>query len=77
MSDTRTTAPAAALDFTQCPNWGQGGSFVYDPVTRQRTRAVTEVQALQVLQVQQQQPATEAQLPVAEPVPQKKEKNRG
>lgn len=35
---TVPVAPAAAQDFTQCPDWGQGGQFVFDQATGQRTR---------------------------------------
>jgi hypothetical protein len=27
-----------AVDLTACPHWGQGGQYVLDPVTGQRTR---------------------------------------
>jgi len=31
-------APQALQDFTSCPDWGKGGEFVFDPVTKTRTR---------------------------------------
>lgn len=31
-------APNALQDFTSCPEWGIGGQFTYDPVTKLRTR---------------------------------------
>lgn len=39
-SDTQVGAAGtpATLDITQCPDWGQGGQFVMDPVTGMRTR---------------------------------------
>lgn len=41
MSTVKPTEPAdqaAVQDFTQCPFWGQGGQFVFDPATGLRTR---------------------------------------
>ncbi|MBC7859194.1 MAG: hypothetical protein H7Z39_10545 [Burkholderiaceae bacterium] len=35
---TEKKAPRAKQDFTQCPDWGQGGKFIFDPATGQRTR---------------------------------------
>jgi hypothetical protein len=39
---TDTTAAGSpgpsVQDHTQCPHWGQGGQYVADPVTGQRTR---------------------------------------
>lgn len=29
-------------DLTQCPNWGQGGRYTYDPATGIRTPIVDE-----------------------------------
>ena len=29
---------SAPRHFKDCPHWGKGGSFTYDPVTKQRTR---------------------------------------
>ncbi|MDQ2822964.1 MAG: hypothetical protein M3Y65_21725 [Pseudomonadota bacterium] len=31
-------APDALQAFTNCPEWGVGGQFIYDPATKQRTR---------------------------------------
>lgn len=33
-------------DFTACPNWGQGGRYIYDPDTGERTPVVDEEAAL-------------------------------
>ncbi|MDD5176754.1 MAG: hypothetical protein PHQ05_10070 [Sterolibacterium sp.] len=30
--------PGAAPNFTDCPFWGQGGQYIYDPVTKTRTK---------------------------------------
>jgi hypothetical protein len=30
--------PNAPQDFTNCPDWGKGGQFVYDTATKTRTR---------------------------------------
>ena len=43
--NTDKTSPAAtapAQDFTACPHWGQGGSYVVDPATGLRTRVGDE-----------------------------------
>ncbi|WP_306603931.1 hypothetical protein [Azonexus sp.] len=39
----------AAKDPTSCPNWGKGGRYVIDPVTKQRVpaAAVPQVPAVQ------------------------------
>jgi len=37
-TEVAAAAPNAPQDFTNCPEWGKGGQFVYDPVTRTRTR---------------------------------------
>lgn len=40
--NNENNGPAAAPDalqaFISCPEWGTGGQFVYDPVTKTRTR---------------------------------------
>lgn len=40
ITDTTATGTAgpSAQDKNQCPHWGQGGQYVADPVTGQRTR---------------------------------------
>ena len=48
--NVQAEAPHALLDFINCPDWGKGGSYIYDPVTKTRTRVepgmpATEVQA--------------------------------
>lgn len=37
MSTVKPAEPADQ-DFTQCPFWGQGGQYVFDPATGLRTR---------------------------------------
>lgn len=37
-SNKQPGKPTPALDFTKCPNWGRGGSYVCDPQTGTRTR---------------------------------------
>lgn len=60
MSTDKTTvqaaAPNALQDFTDCPQWGQGGQFMYDPETQKRTRIVP---------VEEQPAATEGAVEVA------------
>lgn len=49
MSNEETTvqaaAPHALQDFINCPDWGKGGQFVYDPATGKRTRIEPEAAA--------------------------------
>lgn len=43
MSDENAVVPNGAQntpDFTNCPEWGVGGQFTYDPATGLRTRVV-------------------------------------
>lgn len=35
---TAKNEPSEKQDFTQCPDWGKGGKFIFDPTTNQRTR---------------------------------------
>jgi hypothetical protein len=41
-ANVQAAAPNALQDFTSCPDWGMGGQFTYDPVTKTRTRIVAE-----------------------------------
>lgn len=44
MADPKPAAPEVP-DFTQCPDWGKGGRYLYDPATGSRTPVVDEVPA--------------------------------
>lgn len=37
-TNVQAAAPNALQDFTNCPEWGRGGQFIYDPATQTRTR---------------------------------------
>lgn len=58
--NVQAAAPHALQDFINCPDWGKGGSFIYDPVTKTRTRVEPEVPA-----AEDQAPAAPAQLEAA------------
>jgi hypothetical protein len=68
-------APHALLDFINCPDWGKGGNYIYDPMTKTRTRVEPEEPATEV-----QAPAAPAQLEAATtadtPTTVKKERTR-
>jgi hypothetical protein len=51
--NVQAEAPHALLDFINCPDWGKGGSYIYDPATKIRIR------------VESEDPATEAQAQAA------------
>jgi hypothetical protein len=80
MSSDTQTVPATVQDFTQCPNWGQGGQYVVDPGTGQRVLqgqppAAPGALAFPLAVEQSEQPAA----PVASDIvtTSKKEKTRG
>lgn len=37
-NETENGAPEGMPTFLNCPDWGKGGRYVYDPVTNTRTR---------------------------------------
>jgi hypothetical protein len=41
-TDVQAAVPNALQDFTNCPEWGKGGQFAYDPITKTRTRIDTD-----------------------------------
>lgn len=42
MADSKPDPAPAAPDFTQCPDWGKGGRYIYDPATGTRTPVMDE-----------------------------------
>lgn len=44
MADPKPAPTPAAPDFTQCPDWGKGGRYIYDPVTGVRTPVVDDAE---------------------------------
>lgn len=53
MSDPKTTDH----DLTQCPNWGQGGRYTYDPATGIRTPIADDESAMPAVPEAGEQPA--------------------
>lgn len=41
MNNEPNAVPDSLQAFTNCEEWGKGGSFVYDPLTGLRTRVVS------------------------------------
>jgi hypothetical protein len=74
MNSETNAVPNGPQDFTQCPDWGKGGSYVYDPVTQTRTRVPDEDNA-QSEAIPEAAPAP-AEDVAAESTPVKKEKAR-
>lgn len=71
---TAAAAPDALQDFTGCAQWGQGGQFIFDPATGQRTRVGQTPAAGSDGAMRAASVATVPAIPITPP---KKEKPRG
>lgn len=59
INENQEPGAEAALDFTNCPHWGAGGRYIYDPATKTRTRVEPADEASND-QVQSETPAKPA-----------------
>lgn len=69
-------APAALQAFTDCPQWGSGGRFIYDPVTKTRTRLDEEPAAADAAIATDAVPGAAAAVSVETAAQSKKERAR-
>lgn len=82
-NDNDNNVPEGMPTFEQCPDWGKGGQYIYDPETNTRTRVGAAVEAPAEVAADLTAPslgddsAAQAEASVASTTPPKKEKARG
>ena len=80
-TETENGVPEGMPTFENCPDWGKGGQFIYDPITQTRTRVmpaleqVTEPDVAGLTPTVIEEPSA-AQAEAAPTTAQKKDKNR-